>query len=38
MNIKLIATREGILKLNIKYELASESPNIDKIMKYVLDF
>lgn len=38
MNIKLIATREGILKLNIKCELASKSPDIDKIMKYVLDF
>ena len=38
MKIKLIATREGILKVNIKCELASKSPDIDKIMKYVLDF
>ena len=38
MKFNIIATREGKLKHNIKYELASESPNIDKIMIHIKQY
>jgi len=38
MKFDLIATREGILMLNIKCELASPKPNPDKILSYIKQY
>ena len=38
MNFNIIATREGKLKHNIRYELASEKPDIDKIMGHIKQY
>ena len=38
MNFNIIATREGKLKHHIRYELASESPNIDKILIHIKQY
>lgn len=38
MKFNIIATREGKLKHHIKYELASEKPNIDKIMTHIKQY
>jgi hypothetical protein len=38
MNFNIIATREGKLKHNIKYELASDRPNIDKIITHIKQY
>jgi hypothetical protein len=38
MNFKIIATRDGKLKHHIRYELASESPDIDKIITHIKQY
>ena len=38
MNFNIIATREGKLRHNISYELASKNPNIDKIMIHIKQY
>jgi hypothetical protein len=38
MRFTLITTRESILKHNIKYELASENPDIEKIMVHIKQY
>lgn len=38
MKFDLIATREGVLMLNIKCELASPKPNPDKILAHIKQY
>jgi hypothetical protein len=38
MKFDLIMTRDGKLKHNIKYELASKEPNINKIMNHIKQY
>lgn len=38
MNFNVITTREGKLKHHIKNELASENPDIDKIMNHIKQY
>ena len=38
MKFDLIATREGILMHNIRYELASSKPNPDKILAHIKQY
>jgi len=38
MKFDLIATREGVLMHNIRYELASPKPNPDKILAHIKQY
>lgn len=38
MKFDLIATREGVLMHNIRYELASSKPNPDKILAHIKQY
>jgi hypothetical protein len=38
MKFDLIATRKGVLMLNIRCELASPKPNPDKILSYIKEY
>ena len=38
MKFDLIATREGVLMHNIRYELASPKPNPDKILSHIKQY